>query len=81
MAEKRKDTSNGGSGALIKRAKQDEEDTSKSLINLSNQRAGTKNAIVGTVRVYVSQQSTYSTNVWSCRLNVLLDSKRLWCNW
>lgn len=58
MAEKRKDTSNGGSGALIKRAKQDEEDNNKSLINLSNQRAGTKNAIVGTVRVYISFQST-----------------------
>jgi len=54
MAEKRKDTSNGGSGALIKRAKQDEEDNNKSLINLSNQRAGTKNAIVGTVRVYIN---------------------------
>lgn len=49
MAEKRKDASNGG--ALIKRAKQDDEDTNKSLINLSSQRAGTKNAIVGTVRV------------------------------
>lgn len=57
MAEKRKDTPNGDSGALIKRAKQDEQDdnNNKSLINLSNQRAGTKNAIVGTVRVYIYQ--------------------------
>jgi hypothetical protein len=49
MAEKRKDTS--VAGALIKRAKQDNEETNKSLITLSNERSGTKNAIVGTVRV------------------------------
>ncbi|CEP19878.1 hypothetical protein [Parasitella parasitica] len=49
MAEKRKDTSNGG-GVLVKRAKQDSEDTSKSLINLSSGKAGSKNAIVGTIK-------------------------------
>jgi Prp8 binding protein len=48
MSEKRKDNSVGG--ALIKRAKQDEQDNDKALINLSNQRSGTKNAIVGTVK-------------------------------
>lgn len=48
MSEKRKDNSVGG--ALIKRAKQDDEDNNKALINLSNQRSGTKNAIVGTVK-------------------------------
>lgn len=49
MAEKRSNPSNGG--ALVKRAKQDIEDTNKSLVTLSNERSGTKNAIVGTVRV------------------------------
>lgn len=49
MAEKRKDTS--VAGALIKRAKQDNEENNSSLITLSNERSGTKNAIVGTVRV------------------------------
>lgn len=49
MAEKRKDTS--VAGALIKRAKQDDENKNSSLITLSNERSGTKNAIVGTVRV------------------------------
>lgn len=49
MAEKRKDTS--VAGALIKRAKQDDESNNSSLITLSSERSGTKNAIVGTVRV------------------------------
>lgn len=52
MAEKRKDTS--VAGALIKRAKQDNEENNNSLITLSNERSGTKNAIVGTVRVFYS---------------------------
>lgn len=51
MAEKRKDTS--VAGALIKRAKQDNEPNNSSLITLSNERSGTKNAIVGTVRVII----------------------------
>jgi hypothetical protein len=56
MSEKRKDNSVGG--ALIKRAKQDEEDNNKALINLSNQRSGTKNAIVGTVKnAYIDQNA------------------------
>lgn len=58
MAEKRKDTSSGG--ALVKRAKQDDEETNKSLINLSNQRSGTSNAIVGTVRVKTTNPPNYS---------------------
>lgn len=60
MAEKRKDTS--VAGALIKRAKQDDESNNSSLITLSNERSGTKNAIVGTVRVmffYVYKRHTY----------------------
>ncbi|KAG2232102.1 hypothetical protein INT48_006779 [Thamnidium elegans] len=48
MAEKRKDTS--VAGALIKRAKQDDESNNSSLITLSNERSGTKNAIVGTIK-------------------------------
>ena len=62
MAEKRKDTS--VAGALIKRAKQDNEDKSKSL-TLSSERSGTKNAIVGTVRVILNSLLVilYSTSV------------------
>ncbi|KAL9548054.1 hypothetical protein MBANPS3_005867 [Mucor bainieri] len=75
MAEKRKDTSNGDSGALIKRAKQDEEDSNKSLINLSNQRAGTKNAIVGTIKrtsgleAPVMQLIGHDGEIYSCKFD------------
>ena len=51
MAEKRQAESSNG-GTLIKRAKSDTQDNSQSLINLSDQRSGTRNAIVGTVRAF-----------------------------
>jgi Prp8 binding protein len=46
--EKRKDTSLPA-GALVKRARGEDNDDSSALITLSSERSGTKNAIVGTV--------------------------------
>lgn len=71
MAEKRKD--NSVAGALIKRAKQDDEDKSSSLITLSNERSGTRNAIVGTVRVMFDLLcKCHFTYIPFYRLSVLL---------
>lgn len=58
MAEKRKDAGNGN--ALIKRSKPNDEDNS--VITLSNQRSGTQNAIVGTVRRKISSASMSNYN-------------------
>ncbi|SAM09551.1 hypothetical protein [Absidia glauca] len=47
--EKRKDTSLPA-GALVKRARGEDNDDSSALITLSSERSGTKNAIVGTIK-------------------------------
>ncbi|KAI9486792.1 MAG: U5 small nuclear ribonucleoprotein 40 kDa protein [Benjaminiella poitrasii] len=73
MAEKRKESSPGG--ALIKRAKQDDEDTNKQLINLSNERSGTKNVIVGTIKrasgleAPVMQLTGHEGEIFSCEFD------------
>ncbi|KAI8967920.1 hypothetical protein BDF20DRAFT_897849 [Mycotypha africana] len=77
MAEKRKDaSSNSSGGALVKRAKQDGQDNNdKSLINLSNEKSGTKNAIVGTIKrtsgldAPVMQLMGHEGEIYSCEFD------------
>ncbi|KAI8368956.1 WD40-repeat-containing domain protein [Blakeslea trispora] len=74
MTEKRQAEPNLG-GSLIKRAKSDNEDNSQSLINLSDQRSGTRNAIVGTIKrtsgleAPVMQLTGHSGEIYTCEFD------------
>ncbi|KAG1464821.1 hypothetical protein G6F46_003050 [Rhizopus delemar] len=73
MAEKRKDTSAGS--ALIKRTKPNDKENDKAVLTLSNQRSGTQNAIVGTVKrtsaleAPVMQLTGHSGEIYSCEFD------------
>ncbi|KAI8881850.1 WD40 repeat-like protein [Backusella circina FSU 941] len=74
MAEKRKETASPSGGALIKRARQEPENDA-ALITLSNERSGTKNAIVGTIKrtsglqAPVMQLLGHEGEVFSCEFD------------